>query len=436
MGLTIPLRRSGPADALSEVLVRGRLRCVYQPIVHRASGDVIGYEALARGPEGHALERPDLLFAAARRAGRLAELDWLCRATAFDGATAAGLCPPTALFVNVEPDVFDSPLPPRFGPALRRASRELKVLYEVTERGLSSRPAELLAEVERVRELGFGIAVDDIGVDWHSLAFLPFIRPDVVKLDMALIQGPLTAEAEMIVVAVRAYAHESGAQILAEGVETADHEARADQFGAHLGQGWKYGRPAPLTTSAASLERAGARLVIDTRPTDLATPATIALPAREGSVADKATLVRLSIEIERRASEIREPSVVLGAFQQAAHFLERKTRARFVDLAAGEAFVGAFGVGMPAEPGTGVRGAALGANARLAGEWHLMVVGPHHAEALIARDLGDRGPEQERRFEFLHSVDRELIVRCARSLMLSIAPNGEAERPLEETRAA
>lgn len=70
---------------------------LYRPLVHRASGKLIGYEALPRAPEGHALERPDLLFAAARQEGRLAELDWLCRATAFDGAVTGGLRPPTAL---------------------------------------------------------------------------------------------------------------------------------------------------------------------------------------------------------------------------------------------------------------------------------------------------------------------------------------------------
>jgi len=114
------------------------------------------------------------------------------------------------------------------------------------------------------------------------------------------------------------------------------------------------------------------------------------------------------------------PSVVLGAFQMAERFLERKTRARFERLAAGEAFVGAFG--MPDEPAAGVRGAAVQANALLAGEWHIIVVGPHHAEALLARDLGDGGPEATRRFQFLHTNDRDLVVRCARSLMLSILP--------------
>jgi EAL domain-containing protein (putative c-di-GMP-specific phosphodiesterase class I)/DICT domain-containing protein len=418
---------------LSELLGRRRVRMLYQPLVHRSSGDVVGYEALARGPQGHPLEQPEALFAAARQEGRLAELDWLCRATALRGALAAGMRPPTALFVNAEPEVFDAPPPAEHAAVLRSALQDLKVLYEVTERGLSSRPAEMLAEVERARALGCGIAVDNIGLDWHSLALLPFIRPDVVKIDRTLIQGPLTENVRAVAAAVRAYAAQTGAQILAEGIELPAHDTRADLFGAELGEGAKHGPPAPLTFRAANRMRPGARLVIDVRPIELATPAAIALPAGRHAIASKRALVRLSIAIEGRAAEAAEPSVVLGAFQRAEHLLERTTRERFMRLAAGEAFVGAFGVGMPAEPAPGVRGAALDANERLAGEWHTIVVGPHHAEALIARDLGDSGPDDERRFEYVHTLDRDLIVRTARSLMLSIIPARAPETAARRT---
>lgn len=110
---------------LSELLGRRLVRTLYQPLVHRASGDIIGYEALARGPAGHALERPDRLFHAARADGVVAELDWACRATAFEGALAAGLRPPAALFVNVEPEAFDAPVPAEHATSLRRAAEDL-----------------------------------------------------------------------------------------------------------------------------------------------------------------------------------------------------------------------------------------------------------------------------------------------------------------------
>ena len=94
------------------------------------------------------------------------------------------------------------------------------VVLEITERALAARPAELLRTVERVRELGWGVALDDVGADSMSLAFMPLLRPDVVKLDLRLVQerpGPAIAE---IMNAVNAYAERTGALVLAEGIET------------------------------------------------------------------------------------------------------------------------------------------------------------------------------------------------------------------------
>ena len=71
-------------------------------------------------------------------------------------------------------------------------------------------------------------------------------------------------------------------------------------------------------------------------------------------------------------------------------------------------------------------GASLDAGDPLRGEWNVIVVGPHHAAAMVARDLGDKGPDSERRFEFALTHDRALAVRAARSLLRWIAPVGPA----------
>ncbi len=62
------------ADELDQILGEGAVRAVYQPIIDLATSRTVGFEALARGPQGSELERPDRLFAAARAAGRLTEL--------------------------------------------------------------------------------------------------------------------------------------------------------------------------------------------------------------------------------------------------------------------------------------------------------------------------------------------------------------------------
>ena len=91
---------------IADVIASGRVRTVFQPIVDLDAGQVVAYEALSRGPEG-ALERPDLLFAAAREHDLLAGLDALCRASALRNAIDLGWPGELALFVNVEPEVLD-----------------------------------------------------------------------------------------------------------------------------------------------------------------------------------------------------------------------------------------------------------------------------------------------------------------------------------------
>jgi EAL domain-containing protein (putative c-di-GMP-specific phosphodiesterase class I) len=75
------------------------LSVVYQPVVDLDTDDVVGYEALARGPLP-----PEEMLLHARSAGRIAELDWRLRDGALAGGLAAGLGNSLTLFVNVEPD--------------------------------------------------------------------------------------------------------------------------------------------------------------------------------------------------------------------------------------------------------------------------------------------------------------------------------------------
>jgi len=174
--------------SLHDVLAHQAVSSVFQPIVDLDSGAVVAYEALARGPVGP-LQRPDALFAAARSSGRLAELDDLCRRAAFTGAVEQGLLAPLTLFVNVEPEVLDTaPLEDLLAIA-EAAPGQLRVVLEITERALATRPADLLRTVERVRALGWAVALDDVGAETLSLAFMPLLRPDVVKIDNALTAG-------------------------------------------------------------------------------------------------------------------------------------------------------------------------------------------------------------------------------------------------------
>ena len=406
-------------SALEEALRPGGVHSVFQPIVELDTGRVVAYEALARGPEGP-LQRPDGLFAAAREAGRLAELDEICRAAAFRGAVTQGLLSPLTVFVNVEPEVLDrAPLDDLLAIAAD-APGELRLVLEITERALAARPAELLRTVERVRDLGWGVAVDDVGADSMSLAFLPLLAPDVIKLDLRLVQerpGPAIAE---IMNAVNAHAERTGAVVLAEGIETADHLATALALGATLGQGWYFGRPGPgaapgLLTGELALPGREATGPADVSPFGCL-PATT--PLRRSA---KALLIELSKQLEREAMRLGETVVVAATFQEARHFTPSTTQ-RYRDLVERTGFVCALGEGLPIEPLPGLRGADLRPDDVVRGEWDVVVLGPHFSAALLARDLGDDGPDLERSFEYALTYDRATIVRAAHALLSRVAP--------------
>jgi DICT domain-containing protein len=129
----------------------------------------------------------------------------------------------------------------------------------------------------------------------------------------------------------------------------------------------------------------------------------------------------MSRHLEALAGDGPEPPVLLACFQDARHFTAA-TSARFTRIARHSPLVAALGSGLDGEPAPGVHGAAFGERDPLHGEWNVIVVGPHRAAALVARDLGDDGPESERRFDFALTHDRALVVEAARSLLGWLAP--------------
>ncbi len=411
-------------EELKRIIRERSVQTVFQPIVTIATGETVAYEALSRGPRGSSLERPDRLFAAARAAGMVVELDWLCRITAVESALSAGLGRNRSLFINCEPTAIGERCPEQDASTWSRALRELDLVLEITERAVTHRPAELSVTVAELRAAGCGIALDDIGADVRSLALLPFLEPDVIKLDLSLVQDRPSTDQAAIISAVAAESERTGAAILAEGVETETHAAVARTLGATLGQGWLWGRPGPLPPVAANAWRHRSRL----RRANLGdTPFEIVTAGRSTELATKELLLPMSHHLENRTLKIGEGAVILSAFQDAAHFTPATAR-RYETLARTASLCGALGVGLAQEPVPGVRGACLSEDDPLAGEWSVLVIGPHFAGALVAQDLGDSGPDRGRRFQFTTTYERSLVIDAARTLLRRIAPMPEQEQ--------
>lgn len=401
---------------LRAVIDRG-IKTVYQPLVDIQSRDVVGYEALARGPAGSVLESPSVLFDAARKQGVTAALDRACCGAALRGALDAGLYSPAAVFVNIEPEVIGAEIDSVGRAFLRDAHRRLRIFFEVTERALMARPAELLDTVERMRAAGFGIALDDVGSDHGSLALLPLLRPDVVKLDMSLVHDHPSRRSGDVMNGVCAYAEQTGALIVAEGIETAAHLIAAKSLGATLAQGWLFGRPGPLPRDP-QVRRPTATLGVPARVTGQ-TPLEIVHTRRTVRLGRKDVLLSMTRALEAQALELGEHAVVTAAFQHVRFFTERSSQ-RYRRIAARASLTVAIGVGMSGSPTPGVRDGDLDPDDPLVHEWDVAVLGPHYAGAIVARDLGDTGPDHERCFEFVVTFDRDLVVEVAAALIARV----------------
>ncbi|MDO9356360.1 MAG: EAL domain-containing protein [Solirubrobacteraceae bacterium] len=416
----------GSDRELNRVLEERAIVSQYQPIVELASGRVAAYEALARGPQGSILEFPDRLFGAAREQGRLQELDSVCRAAALGGFAGSAVAGRAALFVNTEPDASAEGMVETYA-ALAAVGRAQSTVFEFTERALADRPAEVLAAARELRRLGAGIAFDDVGVDPRSLALLPFVQPDIVKLDMSIVQGARTTHAARVMHAVGAYAERTGASVVAEGIETPEHLEVARSLGATHGQGWLFGRPGALPTHLdAAAPLASVRRGLETELPDATAFGLAAAAGRPVQRGDKGLILSLSRQLELQAASLGPECVILGNLQHERH-LTSGTAARYSRLASEAAFAGLIGAGVGSEPAPGVRGGSYPVDSVLAKEWSVVVISPHFAAAMVAIDLGDTGTDMLRRFDFCLTYDRSLVAAAARSLMVQIIPSSDRD---------
>ena len=234
--------REAKQRRVREAMEPGALTAVFQPIVHLDSGDVAGYEALARfavGPD----RAPDAWFAEAADVGLGTELELVAVRAAMDAAVA--LPGDAYLSVNVSPatavtselsDIIGHDLAPR-------------LVLEITEHAAVSDYEDLVGRLDPLRRRGVRLAVDDTGAGFASLQHILRLRPDVIKLDMALTRGvDADPVRRSLGAALVSFGQELHAHVVAEGVETASELDTLRALGIRFGQGFHLGRPAPAAT--------------------------------------------------------------------------------------------------------------------------------------------------------------------------------------------
>lgn len=254
---------------IQQVLDHRMIDPVLQPIVRLATGEVVGYEALARFPLVDS-RPPDVWFRQAADVGLGEALELLAIDRAIE--TFGALSPDVWLSVNASPETLCSPRLPRI---VDRMPAD-RLIVELTEHAAIIDYPGFNDAVRDLRERGVRVAVDDAGAGFASLRHILDVRPEIIKLDMALtrnIHGDAARRA--LASALVDFAGNLHAQVIAEGIEEQEELDQLRALGVEYGQGYFLGRPAPVAEltwdRAASVRRArrppGSSAVDGTAPT-------------------------------------------------------------------------------------------------------------------------------------------------------------------------
>jgi EAL domain-containing protein (putative c-di-GMP-specific phosphodiesterase class I) len=397
---------------IHDVVQQRLVTAEFQPIVRLDTGESVGFEAFARGPAGE-LSNPGALFGAAGKAGVATELDQVAHAAAYRAALRAKLNPSQSLFVNADPTTLGRAIPDDLADVYALAVTRLRLFIDVSERHISGDPSASLAGLARVRAAGWGVSWDNAGTTPDSLALMPLIRPDVVKIDVSLVQDRSHPFASRVVNAAIAYAENAGAAIMAVGIESDEHLTLARGMGASLGQGYYFARPAELPEQTKPVHQP-IPLIDQLEPSQPhETPFDVYASRYTPTPASDATLESFAHYLEQRCSIDPEPPVVLACLK-GAQLPSGAPLALLGLIARNSSFAAAFAEQLPPHPIPGVRTIELADNDPLAEEWALAIVGPHFAALLTARR---RDTTTEETLSLGLSYHRPTVLRAAQTLL-------------------
>lgn len=228
------------------------LRAVFQPIVRFESADLLGYEALLRGPEGSPLASPEALFRLAVSPADTMALEVQAARAAL--ARFAELQLPGALFVNFSPMTLRHLLADHgrgMAALLANTVAPGRVVIELTEQTRIGDMAAFADAMAVLRDLGLRYALDDFGTGHANLDLLVQLTPQFIKLDKSLVHGVASCSRRLeLMRTVLNLADALGISVIAEGIEDNEELAVLRDLGVPFGQGYLLGRPLPEPSQA------------------------------------------------------------------------------------------------------------------------------------------------------------------------------------------
>jgi len=235
-------------NALGRAIAANELRVLYQPVVSLADERVIGAEALVRWERpGFGLLSPDEFIPIAEEGSLISAVDcWVLREVCRRGAQWCEAGGTIAINLSARTLQQDD--------VVRALSEALEttgispgqLTMEITETVLLSGSGATIANLDRLRELGVKLSIDDFGTGHSSLSQLQQTDVDILKIDQSFVaRMDQDASSAAIVSAIISLGHALGLSLVAEGVERPAQAALLREQGCDAAQGWLFGRPLP-----------------------------------------------------------------------------------------------------------------------------------------------------------------------------------------------
>lgn len=233
---------------LRDAIDHGELRIHYQPVARADTGQVTGFEALARWehPEFGSIS-PSTFVPIAEEDGMIVQLGLLILSEAV--TEAATWDPSLSLSVNLSPGQFLQPdLVGHIRGILAATGLDPHRLdLEITEGLLIRDTGKTLAKLRELKDLGVRISMDDFGTGYSSLSYFLMFPFDKVKIDRCFVGEMLqNRQARAIIRAVIGLGHALGMEVVAEGVEERDQFVALREDGCDLVQGYLVSQPHPI----------------------------------------------------------------------------------------------------------------------------------------------------------------------------------------------
>lgn len=232
---------------IEHTIANNEMSLVFQPIVDLSTNQPIGFESLARF-SGQPQRPPNEWFDEANEVGLGIDLELRAIRTALE--EAASLPDGISVSVNASPFVV---VDPRFGEVFDGLDLT-DIVVEITEHAQVEDYGALGRALKPLRNRGLRLAIDDAGGGYAGLQYMLLLHPDIIKLDISLTSNVHTNAAKSsLASALVLFASQTGAAIIAEGIETQEELNALKMLGVHRGQGYLLGRPAALVDALEML---------------------------------------------------------------------------------------------------------------------------------------------------------------------------------------